>query len=876
MSRLGRQAPLAGLALARVAGMPSTLVTAVRCDDLSTAIDLWIEQQGELGAYRSKLEDVIHKEISRADDDTAFRHKLLTLKRDIHNNRSPAHIEYILSRLAVRPGTAAALRQWHRAFRLSQEQELICGRLFTHALARNFAHFTNAGNDETFQSAMAIVNPNLWNELQEKLPASWRPLKKQERQLYYSLLRYLTRAAGKTSPLSTLTYLVAPAQNAECAEDKSDSARSRASRCVPNLAVVPDLIKLIEETIDTEPDVLVVLNRTFVKTATNYEYKRTLETRVSRFGPVSVLRRSSDVGIAPNAVLDFAEEMARSPSGLLARELRDAMAVEFGVDLEQAARYVRLLVELDVIQLLLPEFHGQQSYWHELTAALARNPSAHSQMVSGWMYEFERLLPEIEAGTPKLRADVVKKASASYEALFASSENKTLRHAPLIYENASLPHLSVGVSVDEREALTCDLVALQRALRLYDPWVQSKALMVDLFVRANGIGGRRAGALAFFEDYAATYGASGPSNDEGLAGNDRGCLAQFPTVARLWAARSQLECRIRALEDQATGREVELPRSVMTRLPRLGRNGLLTNSFRLQKVDITQGARFVLNAVAASGTGASGRFAELLAQPSPSVLSDSSLARLRRFARSRAELLFFNGGQISNLCLQPPCNGEFDPEADRHYHSGALYRGSADNFGLRHDEKCGSLELLCPNSGMRIIPVFIGEIYPIGLPGLSQFLLHFAPPTITAFDFLMPRDLSRNAAFLRRLRFGNVVIRRASWTIPDTLVPRRTAGQSDFSFFMTLREWRKRTGFDQEVYVRFPQEFRNGAGVRNNKPIYIDFANPTFAQLFEASYARTRGGLILQECLPGWDDANITVGKNHYVGELVFEVAQWY
>ncbi|SCF04666.1 Lantibiotic dehydratase, C terminus [Micromonospora viridifaciens] len=125
------------------------------------------------------------------------------------------------------------------------------------------------------------------------------------------------------------------------------------------------------------------------------------------------------------------------------------------------------------------------------------------------------------------------------------------------------------------------------------------------------------------------------------------------------------------------------------------------------------------------------------------------------------------------------------------------------------------------------------------------------------------------APYTPRITLDNLVVARQTW--------RTTVGESGLAAatrerdrFLAVRDWRRRLGLPEQVYVKLGTE---------TKPCFVDLGSPAFANMFCAMVraARVDGGdgvsLVVSEMLPTPDEAWVPDGDGRrYFSELRLQI----
>lgn len=158
----------------------------------------------QLSESREALCDCLFTAIKAQEDDKR-RQQLLQLKRAVYNDRLPDAVSPIIDPVQDRP--LYALLQTHQQLmsesnRLHQEWE----QAFSRQLIRHRQQLQAWAGEELLRAGILLSSPVLYTQLDSFAAADPAAFRNRELKNEYSLLRYITRMACKTSPFSTFTY----------------------------------------------------------------------------------------------------------------------------------------------------------------------------------------------------------------------------------------------------------------------------------------------------------------------------------------------------------------------------------------------------------------------------------------------------------------------------------------------------------------------------------------------------------------------------------------------------------------------------------------------------------------------------------------------
>lgn len=142
-----------------------------------------------------------------------------------------------------------------------------------------------------------------------------------------------------------------------------------------------------------------------------------------------------------------------------------------------------------------------------------------------------------------------------------------------------------------------------------------------------------------------------------------------------------------------------------------------------------------------------------------------------------------------------------------------------------HDPGTDLVRLRSRRSGAAVVPLHLGMMMVALLPPVARLLTEafghgwYVDPG----GLLAGIGVDRTVTAHPRVEVGGVVLRRAGWTAPTSLVPARVPADTDATYLVRWVRWLREHGIPTRCFVRIP----TGAGRwdKSRKPLYVDFAN---------------------------------------------------
>jgi hypothetical protein len=206
-------------------------------------------------------------------------------------------------------------------------------------------------------------------------------------------------------------------------------------------------------------------------------------------------------------------------------------------------------------------------------------------------------------------------------------------------------------------------------------------------------------------------------------------------------------------------------------------------------------------------------------------------------------------------------------------------RPGTDRIDL-HDlwvERDPTRELLRLRSGRldRLVrPLHLGNSVPWTLPRAAHLLVRaFGEEPPEPVMGIAPRGQRRSGpevTVIPRARVGRVVVRRESRHMTPADIPARRANEPMAEYLLRLTAWRLEAGIPETCFVRGLASGRS----YENKPLYLDFANPFLLHAFNELLRQPNEVVLFEEALPDPMRAPENHGGEH-VMEMVIDVAAW-
>ncbi|WP_030421822.1 lantibiotic dehydratase [Streptomyces sp. SCSIO 75703] len=900
--------------LLRAAGLPVEAVHPLRRPRARRWADAVLDEEERLRAAGADLSDLLHslvRSTTGRDEDrdgAAARRGLLALRRQVFNNRLPADPEAAARLVAGRdPEAGRRTAEWLRDRARLEELRAEGAALMADELRESRRALRKVLADDRLRHGLLLASPALDGRLDAYLRDTADRPANRLRKIERSALTYLYRTALKTSPFSTFTGIGLGTFAGAASDGPAalDAGERWVSRVRLNVVALARLTELITADPELRRDLPVVLSPGWGRDADRIRYVRHVTTAGDDRAAVTFdavrdrlffLRSSGTL----ERLLDW---LGGHRTPVRHRELVDWLEAEHDAGREACERYASALLDLGMVQVpvLRPDVHDRDPLdayrsalrtlgadWADRLAALLDGPA-------GCLARYPR------AGVAERRALLSTLRARLLDAQREVGAREPTLPQTLVYEDVSVGEdLVCGPGVLGGETGRA-LRAVEGVLPLFDLTLPQRITLLGFFLARYGRGGRCEDLLGlvhdfhedFFDQYVSFTAKRGSFAEDGSYLPEENWLGQ-EEMRTLDRARRRFHGGMRALWEEAAGRgseEIELPAALLSGTA--GELAPLTGHFVPQSHHIQlsrpPGDRplVVLNKSYGGVAFPFSRFTHLYDAPAPSGdgdgdgagdavppgLSEALRGELAARCPEGAVLAEVTGGPVSsNLNLhgrltghQIVCPGETSTvpeEAQIHL----------DDLYVEHDERAGRLVLRSRRLDREVVPVYLGYLVPIALPEIPRTLLLLSPSTMAPLDVWagVPEGASRDGVTHRpRVRHGDVVVSRRSWTADAEALPAGPPGAGEAEQYLGLRRWQRAHGLPDRCFATVSRPGRGPAGA---KPVHVDFDSPLSLSVLDALVEREPGNRVtFREMLPAEDGLHLTSPHGRHVAELAVE-----
>ncbi|MFF8838284.1 hypothetical protein [Streptomyces sp. NPDC015130] len=779
---------ISGPLLTRVGGLPTEALDLTGAATRS-AIAEAADAHAELERRRPAVEDACFPLVPLLDDEVPLRRQVLAAKRAAHRLRALPWGDELPARVAelAGPEAAAEFRGWQQAVRLRDETARRLDALLAEDRAAAPAALAGHLADPGFARAAALAAPDwLRHGRPRRRPAETRNLR--------TLYSYVSRAAVKTSPFSTLTT-VGEAGSAATPAAHSYAATALAQlalRCLAREAGSAGLLRYrlapVRPGGSDAPRGLVLLPEP-----------------VADGGLAWRLDRVVEADHAAPWLAGFAPDAEHSLEELLA-----------GLGGPDPFRRFRRLLDTGLIAPVPPWRRGDDPVG-AVAELLAGSPQ-DGDGIAAEVRELRDSAAALAAAGEEERTETLTRARHTARRWARRAGLDRFESGEVLYEDVAsdlaLPRL---LDVPEVRA---DLTELGRRMRPFVFRSHLYDVLVDRFTAEFGPGGTCTDVLGFLMRVAVD-GDAQPDLDKASVA-DR---AERETAGeRAWLP---------------VGPSSAPPASaVLFQLAASGPEAVRAGDYRL-----------VVNQFNPGTGGLVTRFGGLLGEG----FRDRLRAHVRACwpGRTCRELVLWteiNTAQSRSAGLLPPLVLPGEVPADEGL--------DLTDTVLTHDPGEGTLALR-DRAGEPVGLAYLGLVPPHLFPPFARLLAVLADPWVNGSphsDYVLPFGLqerrTEEVVPSARTGFGRVTVSRASWVVPAAALPVPRPGESDAETVLRAEEFRRAHGLPEEVFCHRLTGFGPGEQGTDRKPLWVSLTSPLSLSVLAQWAGPATGHLRLVEALP--------------------------
>nr|WP_295865092.1 lantibiotic dehydratase [uncultured Chitinophaga sp.] len=817
-------------ALVRYAAMPFPVLKALEITETDACLNAADIATTDFRQQQEHFCEQLFLAIQSAPDDDT-RQLLLRWKRAVYNGRKPPEetVEYLSGPMQRYRELLAQQQQDREAWQAFYDQQLQQHRRQLQVWA----------GEEALRKGILLSSPVLYGQLNHFAAADPAAFKARELKNEYSLLRYITRMAAKTSPFSTFTYTGIGTMQA---------AAETAPAIVSNIRLNNSLFTYLRSLLVHHPVLNELMTVTLNDTVTMDETH--LHFLVNYFN-VEAFQRLP----ARNVALWLYQRL-KAPATLAS--LIDTLAGEMpGVPREQIKAFLLKLSASGLLELGIGCSGIDPEWDHALTGFLS---GSMQQQVS--VKALRELLLALQvnrrfyaAADAATRAQLLETSAAALNAVLhqlkteaalpdspttpaADAAFEVHHFAPRSFQPADIFYEDTST---QAERLLPDGIQtlVQKAERFcallagFDLLQEERDRMRNFFLQQYDV----AQQPAVTDFYHAYYlHVKKQQQDTGEA-----TVMDIPEAMQL------------AVQPGV----VEIAGGTVTSTAPLSR-GMFVQLF---KPDTAAPLIGVVNAFLPGMGKVAGRFLHLF---DPVVAG--GFRSWNTALHPERLMIELNDGSVFNANIHPPLLAHeiTIPGGSNNYP--AEKRISLKDIVVRYEPASQRLELWHTVSGK---PVYTFDLCLESFYNRSHFyrlLAHFNTETrVPLRSFIAAADRRYKSLYaatgpvqiLPRIVFEeHLVLRRKGWLVGTAAVPAPAKGETDAEYFLRLQRWRITGGLPQQVFVFLKSPYlqvpvKKGQLHRDDyKPQYISFVQPLLVAVFRKMLSRAGEQFYLEEVLP--------------------------
>ncbi|RBQ07696.1 lantibiotic dehydratase [Pedobacter miscanthi] len=738
------------------------------------------------------------------------------------------------------------------------------------------------------QNGLLLSSPLLYEQLNSFVKKDSKNFKQKEQRILFSLLRYLSRMAFKTSPFSSFTYTGLMTLDQGDSFERPGTVPQVKSRLKLNNTLFEYLKAIIKKHPLLNEHLLVKLNLTA-------KIKNDKICFLSNYNNIESFQQ-----INANGLQLLVYEYFNSGRDLVTLEKLIhycAGYLENG-EYESIKIYLIKLMEAGMLEMNLG-FSGMDEQWDDkllvfLTALKDKEPS-----VLPIISLFEHLKNygvEYQLAGPLARYHILQKAEKELNAVFAilqqeaglpfytaASDQKLVARSPeanTFLINKFIPYYFSARHIFYEDCFTSENLALPEQpvkdftsktdeligyLLPLDVMRKEREKMLDFFLQ-HYPNDEAVALTTFYKDY---YFHVKKPEKEGKLQEEADFLALSHWKVAVLSKLAQLNDANEALLQFNSDFFADLPNSES--LAHKSSLGIF-----VQFSDHKDGFSGVINALLPGMGKVSGRFLSLFDE------------KVKKSFVQHNEKLFpdqikveLNDASTFNANIHPPLLAhELELPGGNNIYPLAQ-RFNIRNLQVRYNKKKKVLTLHAGDSELFSYDLSLESFY--NRSNLYQLLAHFNPdarvslqPFIQLVDqFYIDKHPVRapDIFVLPRIVYAeNVIIRRKTWRIKTEIIPVQGPAESDFTYFIRLNNWLGRNKIPTAFFIflrkRAYQAKSDGKreGLHDDyKPQYLSFDSPLLVGMFKKLLLRAGEYITLEEVFPKPDE--------HTVREYLI---QWY
>ncbi|HCA09206.1 lantibiotic dehydratase [Chryseobacterium sp.] len=870
----------------RYAALPVQSLNALKIPEIKNQWNQWQTAIEHDQHCNEKLCDEMYTLIQQASDDQE-RKLLLNLKRSVYNRRSNASA--LLQKIPAETFNAfkETWEEWLNAGEKYREFGQYWEKYFNDYLWAHRQNIQKLTEEYAFRNGVLLSSKDLYEQLDSFTNADVKSLNKDTERIEFSVLRYLTRMAYKTSPFSTFTYLGLT----QMVPDDQSPISSAPGIVNCKIRLNNKLLKRIKKLMERHPDLHGLL---FVNTNSSITENDRRFSFLMNCANIEVFQE-----IQATPVNQYIKDLIHhSEENVSLSSFIELLSNQIEAGVSELRHYILKLIDSGFLELTLecseidPDWDNhlltfleqhkktneaaEQVYELVTILQLAKNKFETADLFSRELLLnntskiFDSTISDLEnqAGIVKLPKEEIKNVLDDILEKYRNGEGfEKLPYIPVdyrqegfIYEDAYTDQINtINESiVNELGQLLSDLTS---RLTAFDIRGTEKKNVKEFFLSTYSKD-QQVSLVTFYHEY---YRYKNESETEDSPKQENG-----------W---SELFCKDLRLEEQQSN-EIQIKRKNLDQLP-LSNNSAPTGSAFLQFFDQQSetGTKAVVNGLMQGMGKMSGRFLHLF---------DSEISETHRNYNNQSFpdqlLIELNDDSSFNANIHPPL---LDHEV----------KMPASNTQMKKSQQI-PLDRIAVGYNVDKDLVFLmdtvlkKEVYAFDLcletitnrSNLYQLMSLFNPCTyVSYFPLIKTIDnhyskqfKSQDIQIFPRMVFEEkLVLRHKGWLISLNVIPRQNKDENSGIYFLRFHQWLSQNDLPSSVFLYLQSSYipedlssEKTTGTRDDyKPQCIDFEQPLLFQLFIKLLNRAGSHIYMEEALPSVNDSQERVAEH---------LIQWY
>ncbi|NII82852.1 lantibiotic dehydratase [Pedobacter sp. SG908] len=861
--------------LVRYAGLHHQLFDNLKFNDtekLLKSIGALINEKEQL---KNCFCDALYPIITEQQDDKV-RQLLINIKRQIFNDKKINNEHILHLPQTVRNDLQSYLDKAEelaffleeKALKFEEEQDL--NRKWLQQMALN----------PELQNGLLLSSPLLYEQLKNFVKKDSHSFKQKEQRILFSLLRYLSRMAFKTSPFSSFTYTGLMTLDQSGTPENPGAVAQVNSRLKLNNSIFEYLKAIIKK----HP----LLNEhLFVKLNLTAEIKEDKICFLSNFNNIESFQQIN----ANSLQLIVYQYLDGYHKPVTLKNLIDQCAIYLENPSHESIKiYLIKLVESGMLEMN-PGFSGMDEHWDDKLLLFLKNLKREEPSVLAIIALFERLKDyrRVYQGTDLFeRYNILQQAEKQLNAVFAdlqqeaglplysaASDGKLMAETPEITAfsmHQFVPYYFSARHIFYEDCFTSESLVLPG--QPVEDFVSKTDELISYLLPLDVMRNERKKMIGFFlKQY---------SNDEAVA------LATFYKDYYLYVKKQEKEHKTEeGLDFLALRRWKEAVMAKIDQLDHANENLIRFNAdffadlpksqnlaqksslgMFVQFSDNEDGFSGVINALLPGMGKVSGRFLSLF---DPEVTLSFVQYNEKLFPdQMKLEL---NDASTFNANIHPPLLAhELELPGGNNIYPLAQ-RFNIRDLKVRYNKERKALSLHSADLELFSYDLSLESFY--NRSNLYQLLAHFNPdarvslqPFIQLVDrfYLDKYPVPAPDIFvLPRIVYAeNVVIRRKTWRVKTEIIPVQGLAEADFTYFIRLNNWLDRNKIPKEIFIFLrkrayqakPEGKREGLH-DDYKPQYLSFTHPLLVGMFKKLLLRAGEYITLEEVFPKPDQNTV-------------------